>query len=290
MFNKPRGELPLEEAVPEGMGSALPLMKALGGGGVQEETFTEDIPAPSISTPSIPRSQTRAEEDLANYLGLRPEVATGVFDKHKAFQEELGKKPKVVNPYTNAERIVKILPNGTQTIAFYKKGKPVTKENQIGVTMHTGTPDATKGQRQFTISDFDTKGNPQVTVMTLGPDLEVIQSKVFGKGKGPEGKSMPTQARLLATFLMQRALEDKETNPLGKQFEDMNEAEQANITKLIDVAQNPAAYLMSPEGKKIFLEFGDFLKEKNMAEIMVDLFKEINKMEEGGGGNPFIKK
>ena len=245
------------------------------------ETFRKDTDLGPVPE----RNLTRAEEGLAAFLGLSPEVATGVFAEHKAFQEELGKKPKVVNPYTNAERVVKVLPNREQTIAYYEKGKPATKENQIGVTMNIGIPDATKGERFFTLPGFDKKGNPQVTVMTLDFGLNVTKAKVFPKGTGPEGKTVPKQVLLLSTFLMDKAIED---HPSKKEFEKMNEVEQSEILSVLDTARNPAAYFKTPAGERNLQEFVDFMKDKGMAEVMLDILKEINKM--GDGGNPFLKK
>ena len=69
----------------------------------------------------------------------------------------------------------------------------------------------------------------------------------------------------------------------------MDEAEQSKILSVLDTARNPAAYFKTPAGERNLKEFVAFMKEKNMAEMMVDLFKEITKMQEGGG-NPFIKK
>ena len=191
----------------------------------------------------------------------------------------------MVNPYTNAERVVKVLPNREQTIAYYEKGKPATKENQIGVTMNIGIPDATKGERFFTLPGFDKKGNPQVTVMTLDFGLNVTKAKVFPKGTGPEGKTVPKQVLLLSTFLMDKAIED---HPSGKEFEKMDEAEQSKILSVLDTARNPAAYFKTPAGERNLQEFVDFMKDKGMAEVMLDILKEINKM--GDGGNPFLKK
>ena len=247
-------------------------------------------PPESDLGPVPEKNLTRVEEDLANFLGIDPSFVTkDMYTSRTQFQKELEKPEKVVDPLKDAKEISKINKEGETVVSYYDKGT-----GELKSSFNVGVVDYTKGERMFSFSGFDDKGKPQVTAMVLGPDLEVRKATIFDKGTGRGTGTMPEQARLLATFLMQRAIEDPVTNPTGKGFDKMTEAEQAKITDLVDVAQNPAAYLLSPEGKKVFLEFSEFLREKGKLDAIVDLMKEINKMgaNEGGqeGINPITKK
>ena len=252
---------------------------------IREDPFWDFPSTPSDSKkppesdlgPVPEKNLTRVEEDLANFLGIDPSFVTkDMYTSRTQFQKELEKPEKVVDPLKDAKEISKINKEGETVVSYYDKGT-----GELKSSFNVGVVDYTKGERMFSFSGFDDKGKPQVTAMVLGPDLEVRKATIFDKGTGRGTGTMPEQARLLATFLMQRAIEDPVTNPTGKELDKMTEAEQAKIYDLVDVAQNPAAYLLSPEGKKVFLEFSEFLREKGKLDAIVDLLKEINKM----GGN-----
>ena len=225
------------------------------------------------------RNLTRAEEGLANYLGLSPEVATGVFDEHKAFQKDLiPKEPKVIDAFKNSREVSRYDPKTNRTyLRWVEKGTG----KQIGKEVDLGELDPDKGD--YTTTFDDDLGKNIVTLDRVGDTKKWITIE-----KDLKEKNWNPQVLLLADFLKDGILEEVYG---GRSLKELSAPEQgALMTKAFKDARNPAQYVYShPE---IITPLREFSKEKGKLEQITDLIEAVAKLgsNEGNQGNTLRDK
>ena len=239
------------------------------------ETFRKDTDLGPVPE----RNLTRAEEGLAAFLGLSPEVATGVFDKHKAFQKDLiPKEPKVIDAFKNTKEVTRYNDKTGETfVKWVKKG---TGE-MVGKEVNLGVLDPEKGD--YTTTFDDDTGKNIVTLDRAGNTKKWITIE-----KDLKEKNWNPQVLLLADFLKDGILEEVYG---GRSLKELSAPEQgALMTKAFKDARNPAQYVYShPE---IITPLREFSKEKGKLEQITDLIEAVAKLgsNEGNQGNTLRDK
>jgi len=225
------------------------------------------------------KNLTRAEEDLANFLGIDPSFVTkDMYTSRTQFQKELEKPDKVIDAFKNTKEVTRYDPETNETfVKWIKKGsgKVVGKEVNLGVL------DPEKGDFVTTFSD-DSGQN----IVKIGRDDSV--KKWVTIEKDLKEKNWNPQVLLLADFLKDGILEEVYG---GRSFKELSAPEQgALMAKAFKDARSPAQYVYShPE---IITPLREFSKEKGKIEQLTELVEAVAKLgsNEGNQGNTLRDK
>ena len=243
------------------------------------ETFREDTDLGPVPE----RNLTRAEEGLAAFLGLSPEVATGVFAEHKAFQE--GLVPEEPEKYASRDYETTDKEGNSFLESRWTEG-PKTGERKYKIPL--GRKKHVEGQRTFThqsIADEDIKDSDGKIIAKKGEGItrvygldgytgDVNWGQVFNTNKPKKGSpKIPNQVLSLFSYLRKLELEKiaKDTN---REQDQLTPSELKNIAATAwNTAQNPMKW--ANENINEIEGYKDHLKKLGKWEF-------LNKLMEGG--------
>ena len=254
---------------------------------IREDPFWDFPSTPSDSKkppesglgPVPEKNLTRAEEDLANFLGIDPSFVTkDMYTSRTQFQKELEEPDKVIDAFKNTKEVTRYDPETNQTyVKWIKKGtgKVVGKEVNLGVL------DPEKGD--YTTTFDDDLGKNIITLDRAGNTKKWITIE-----KDLKEKNWNPQVLLLADFLKDGIME--EMNVQGPFKNLLPQQQKVIMTKAYANARTPAQYVATHQ--EIIPALREFGKEKGKLEQITELLEAVANLgsNEGNQGNTLRDK